>query len=175
MRARVLLIASIATVLVLASQAGRAQQAPAGGAHVLPPLKVTAPKRHVKRRPPKKRVVRAAPVRVRVASVPAAPAVSAAPTPTLYPITPLASGEADKVPASVNLVSSGQIARTGSPNVTDALQQNVPGIAVNQVAGNPFMPNVQFRGFVASHVAGTPQGLNGYGSTKTSVTLSTGT
>src|SRR6185312_9822873 len=161
MPARVLLIASITTVLVLASQAGRAQQAPAGGAHVLPPLKVTAPKRHVKRRPPKKRIVRAVPVRVRVAR-PAAPVASAAPTPTLYPITPLASGDADKVPASVNLVSGSQIARTGSPNVTDALQQDVPGIAVNQVAGNPFLPNVQFRGFVASPVSGTPQGLAVY-------------
>lgn len=162
MRVRVLLTASIATVLVLTSQAGRAQQAPAGGAHVLPTLKVTAPKPQVKRRPRKKHVVRTARVRVRVVRAPAAPAVSAAPAPNFYPITPLASGDADKVPASVNVVTGGQIARTGSPNVTDALQRNVPGIAVNQVAGNPFMPNVQFRGFVASPVSGTPEGLAVY-------------
>ncbi|MGR9960588.1 TonB-dependent receptor plug domain-containing protein, partial [Escherichia coli] len=30
------------------------------------------------------------------------------------------------------------------------------------VAGNPFQPNVEFRGFVASPVAGTPQGLAVY-------------
>ena len=38
----------------------------------------------------------------------------------------------------------------------------VPGIVVNEVAGNPFQPDVQFRGFVASPVAGTPQGLAVY-------------
>ena len=55
-----------------------------------------------------------------------------------------------------------QIERTRSLNITDALQQNVPGITVNDVAGNPFQPNCQFRGFVASPVAGTPQGLAVY-------------
>src|SRR5260221_973838 len=35
-------------------------------------------------------------------------------------------------------------------------------ITVNEVTGNPFQPNVQFRGFVASPVAGTPQGLAVY-------------
>src|SRR5260221_5248823 len=35
-------------------------------------------------------------------------------------------------------------------------------ITVNEVTGNPFQPNVQFRGFVASPLAGTPQGLAVY-------------
>jgi outer membrane receptor protein involved in Fe transport len=38
----------------------------------------------------------------------------------------------------------------------------VPGISISEVAGNPFQPNVEFRGFVASPVAGTPQGLAVY-------------
>jgi outer membrane receptor protein involved in Fe transport len=38
----------------------------------------------------------------------------------------------------------------------------VPGIVVNEVTGNPFQPNVEFRGFVASPVSGTPQGLAVY-------------
>ena len=36
------------------------------------------------------------------------------------------------------------------------------GHLLNEVAGNPFQPNVQFRGFVASPVSGTPQGLAVY-------------
>jgi outer membrane receptor for Fe3+-dicitrate len=63
------------------------------------------------------------------------------------------------VPASVNVVDVNQIERIWSPNITDALQKYVPGIIVNEVTGNPFQPNVQFRGFVASPVAGTPQGM----------------
>ena len=55
-----------------------------------------------------------------------------------------------------------QIQRTGSLNIADALQQQVPGVVVNEVTGNPFQPDVQFRGFVASPIAGTPQGLAVY-------------
>ena len=49
-----------------------------------------------------------------------------------------------------------------SLNIADALQQNVPAININEVTGNPFQPNVEFRGFVGSPVAGTPQGLAVY-------------
>jgi outer membrane receptor protein involved in Fe transport len=82
----------------------------------------------------------------------------------LYPTTPVpGSGiDVEKVPASVNIVGADQIDRLRSANIADALQQYVPGIVVNEVSGNPFQPNVQFRGFVASPVAGTPQGLAVY-------------
>ena len=68
----------------------------------------------------------------------------------------------DKVPASINAVGAAQIARTDSLNIADALQQHVPGLIVSDTTGNPFMPDVQFRGFVASPVAGTSQGLAVY-------------
>src|SRR5262249_31176985 len=82
----------------------------------------------------------------------------------VYATSPLiGSGtNVDKIPASVSTVSSGQIAETNSLNITDALQQWVPGIITNNVTGNEFQPDVQFRGFVASPVAGTPQGLAVY-------------
>jgi len=38
----------------------------------------------------------------------------------------------------------------------------MPGVSVNDVTGNPFQPNIDFRGFVASPVSGTPQGLAVY-------------
>jgi outer membrane receptor protein involved in Fe transport len=84
----------------------------------------------------------------------------------VYPTapTPTASSgmDVDKVPASINAVGAGQIARTDSLNIADALQQQVPGIIVSDTTGNPFQPDIQFRGFVASPVAGTPQGLAVY-------------
>jgi outer membrane receptor protein involved in Fe transport len=82
----------------------------------------------------------------------------------VYPTTPLAGSsiDPDKVSASVNSVDANQIKQTGSLNITDALQQYVPGVSINEVNGNPFTPNVQFRGFVASPVSGTPQGLAVY-------------
>ena len=84
----------------------------------------------------------------------------------VYPTapTPVAGTgiDVDKVPASVNAVGAAQIARTNSLNIADALQQHVPGLIISDTTGNPFMPDVQFRGFVASPVAGTPQGLAVY-------------
>jgi hypothetical protein len=86
------------------------------------------------------------------------------PSPALYPTTPVPGSGIDmeKVPASINIVDANQIERVHSANISDALQQYVPSIVVNEVTGNPFQPNVQFRGFVASPVAGTPQGLAVY-------------
>ncbi len=94
----------------------------------------------------------------------AAGAVQSLPTLVVYPTAPLGGSgiDVDKVPASVNSVDASQIERTNSLNIGDALQKHVPGIVVNDVAGNPFQPDVQFRGFVASPVAGTPQGLAVY-------------
>ena len=104
-----------------------------------------------------------------VACIAALPAPALAQVQELAPIqvianTPLqGSGvDVDKVPASVNVVDRGEITRTDSLNITNALEQQVPGISINEVAGNPFQPNVEFRGFVASPVAGTPQGLAVY-------------
>src|SRR3979409_1363815 len=90
--------------------------------------------------------------------------VRAAPTLVVYPTTPISGSgiDIDKVPASVNVVDVNQIERVPSQNIADALQKYVPGIVVNEVTGNPFQPNVEFRGFVASPVAGTPQGLAVY-------------
>ena len=68
----------------------------------------------------------------------------------------------DKVPASLNIVDANQITRTDSPLITDALRQYVPSANISEVAGNPFLPTFEFRGFVASPVAGTPQGLAVY-------------
>jgi outer membrane receptor protein involved in Fe transport len=96
--------------------------------------------------------------------------VRALPTRVVYPTTPVSGSasssssgiDVDKVPASVNIVDVNQIQRTQSLNIADALQKYVPGIIVSEVTGNPFQPDVQFRGFVASPVAGTPQGLAVY-------------
>ena len=148
MGARLLLIVSIPAALILVSEDGRAQEE-SEDAHVLPTLRVTAPASHPKRSPPKV-----------TTPAPAAPETK----PTVYPTTPVTGAgiAADKVPASLNVVSEKDIERTESPIITDALRQYVPGASITEVAGNPFQPNLEFRGFVASPVSGTPQGLAVY-------------
>ncbi|MBR0722435.1 TonB-dependent receptor [Bradyrhizobium manausense] len=82
----------------------------------------------------------------------------------VYPTTPGTGRglEVDKVPSAINAVDASQIKRTGSLNVTDALRDNIAGVSISEVTGNPFQPNVEFRGFIASPVTGTPQGLAVY-------------
>jgi iron complex outermembrane receptor protein len=84
----------------------------------------------------------------------------------VYPTSPVSTpGTAlavDKVASAINFVDTKQIERTGSLNVTDALQQSVGSVNITEVTGNPFQPNVEFRGFVGSPVSGTPQGLAVY-------------
>src|SRR3954471_13283166 len=126
-----------------------AQSAP--GIQSLPPIVVSPTPRSVKPGQAVRTVAR--PVKPR----PAARVV-------VYPTTPISGSgiDVDKVPASVNVIDAAQTDRVRSANIADALQQYVPGIIVNEVGGNPFQPDVQFRGFVASPVAGTPQGLAVY-------------
>lgn len=149
MGARFRLIGTLATGLIAASDCVQAQDA--DKLQALPDVEITAP-------PP----AGARPARNRDGSRTArilrrVPVYPTAPTPTA------STGiEVDKVPSAINAVGASQIARTDSLNIADALQQQVPGIIVSDTTGNPFQPDVQFRGFVASPVPGTPQGLAVY-------------
>ena len=78
--------------------------------------------------------------------------------------SPLPSGgeKRDKIPAMVQTVPAEDFDRRKSPNVTDTLQQKVPGAVSIDVNGNPFSQDLFYRGFVASPRQGTPQGLAVY-------------
>jgi iron complex outermembrane receptor protein len=66
------------------------------------------------------------------------------------------------VPASTQVLSSQDINRTGIPGLTSAVLSSVASATINDVEGNQFQPDILFRGFTASPVAGTPQGLAVY-------------
>jgi len=64
------------------------------------------------------------------------------------------------VPANVQIYTSKDLAGQRQTNVTDYLEQNPSGIATNAAQGNPFQPDISFRGFSASPLLGTPQGVS---------------
>jgi iron complex outermembrane recepter protein len=78
--------------------------------------------------------------------------------------SPLPSGgeKRDKIPAMVQTVPAEDFDRRKSPNVTDTLQQMVPGALSIDVNGNPFSQDLFYRGFVASPRQGVPQGIAVY-------------
>ncbi len=75
----------------------------------------------------------------------------------------LGSGiDRDQIPAATNVLGSADIDRTGIPSLTGAILDNIPGATINDVESNDFQPDIIFRGFTASPVAGTSEGLAVY-------------
>ena len=87
-----------------------------------------------------------------------------APTSDVVRVSPVAGSEIaiDKLPTGVGTVSAADQQRYGAPSATEALQRRVPGVILNDTLGSPLAADLQFRGFSASPLNGTPQGLAVY-------------
>jgi len=109
----------------------------------------------------------------------AAPSPTAAPAPIAAPASvnaaPTFAEPAESAPAGLvvdnvinsrpysdNHVPAAEISRTASPNVAESLDRYVPSVSLQSPTGNMLQPDVEYRGFVASPVEGTPQGLAVY-------------
>ncbi len=68
----------------------------------------------------------------------------------------------DKIPGNVQVLSAGDLTREGSASLTGALNSTLSSISVNDDLDDPFQPDILYRGFEASPVLGTPQGLAVY-------------
>lgn len=68
----------------------------------------------------------------------------------------------EKVPGTVQTLTTDDFARAASPNVTQTLFQRIPGVSLSDPEGNSAAQELEYRGFAASPVQGTPQGLAVY-------------
>ncbi|MBC3916961.1 TonB-dependent receptor [Undibacterium sp. CY18W] len=68
----------------------------------------------------------------------------------------------EQIPAAVQTATSRDMARSGALNFSDFLNRSLGSVHVNDVQGNPFMNDVNYRGYTASPLLGTPQGLSVY-------------
>lgn len=64
------------------------------------------------------------------------------------------------VPANVQVHTSQDLDRQRPINLTDYLERNGTSVSINSAQGNPFQPDISFRGFTASPLLGLPQGLS---------------
>ena len=83
---------------------------------------------------------------------------------TVVATTPLLGSGIDrnKVPANVVVIRAGDLTRTGTASATRALNETAGSVDLDQAVGNDFQPNLLFRGFEASPLAGDAQGLAVY-------------
>ncbi|HEY7298169.1 MAG TPA: TonB-dependent receptor [Xanthobacteraceae bacterium] len=68
----------------------------------------------------------------------------------------------DKIPSNVQAVGASDFEFTKTPDLVQSIVRALPGVALSDQTGNEFQPNLNYRGFIASPVIGTPQGLAVY-------------
>lgn len=68
----------------------------------------------------------------------------------------------DKVPSNTEVLTSADFSHNYSTNFLDAVNRRLPGVTLGDQTGNPFQRTLDYRGFVASPVQGTPQGIAVY-------------
>ncbi|MDO9392796.1 MAG: TonB-dependent receptor [Methylotenera sp.] len=68
----------------------------------------------------------------------------------------------NQVPSNVQVVKGKDIQNQQSLGLADFMNQNMSGVNINEAQNNPYQPDVNFRGFTASPLLGTPQGLSVY-------------
>jgi outer membrane receptor protein involved in Fe transport len=69
---------------------------------------------------------------------------------------------ANQIPSNIQVIKSQQINKEVGVSVADYLNSNAQGININTTQGNPFQPDISFRGFTASPLVGNPQGMSVY-------------
>ena len=66
------------------------------------------------------------------------------------------------VPANVQSISGAQLDERESLNLPEAMLRQLPSVNLNEIQGNPFQADLNYRGFTASPLLGTAQGLSVY-------------
>jgi iron complex outermembrane recepter protein len=68
--------------------------------------------------------------------------------------------DADKIPGNAQSLSSADLRQqNGTASIIDGINSRLGSVSINDTLADPFQPDIVYRGFEASPVLGTPQGL----------------
>src|ERR1700728_4238075 len=78
--------------------------------------------------------------------------------------TPLAGTDlsTDQIAGPVQTATSADIENSGALELGDFMNRRLNGVYLNEMQGNPFQPDVNYRGYTASPLLGTPAGISVY-------------
>ncbi len=78
--------------------------------------------------------------------------------------TPLAGTdlEVNQIAAPIQTATAAEIANSGALDLSDFMNRKLNGVHINEMNANPFQPDVNYRGYTASGLLGTPEGLSVY-------------
>jgi outer membrane receptor protein involved in Fe transport len=68
----------------------------------------------------------------------------------------------DEIPAPVETATAADIEKTGELELSNYLNRRFNGVYLNEMQGNPFQVDLNYRGYTASPLLGTPQGISVY-------------
>jgi len=89
---------------------------------------------------------------------------TAAATVDVVATTPLAGSDLAlrEIPAPVQTATQRDLNNSGALDLSDFLNRRLSGVNINENQGNPFQPDLNYRGYTASPLLGTPQGVSVY-------------
>jgi outer membrane receptor protein involved in Fe transport len=85
-------------------------------------------------------------------------------TVTVYSGTPLPGIglPLNKIPANIQIADPRGVKNQGGVSIADYMNNNMQGVTVSEMGGNPWQPEINFRGYSASPLTGNAQGLSTY-------------
>lgn len=97
-------------------------------------------------------------------SVYAADKAIKADTVTVYSGTPLPGIglPLNRVPANIQIADPKGVANQTGVSIADYMMNNMQGVTVSEMGGNPWQPEINFRGYSSSPLLGNSQGLSTY-------------
>lgn len=83
---------------------------------------------------------------------------------TVFSDTPIgpASQSRDEIPRPVQGITDKDLEDSNALDLEDLMNKRLTSIYVNENAGNPFQPDINYRGYTASPLLGTPEGMSVY-------------
>ena len=85
-------------------------------------------------------------------------------TVTVYSGTPLPGIglPLNRIPANIQIADPKGVANQTGVSIADYMMNNMQGVTVSEMGGNPWQPEINFRGYSASPLLGNSQGLSTY-------------
>ena len=68
----------------------------------------------------------------------------------------------NQLPSNIQTVKGSDLQKSQALDVADYMNQNLAGVNINENQGNPLQPDINYHGYTASPLLGTPQGLSVY-------------
>jgi outer membrane receptor protein involved in Fe transport len=83
---------------------------------------------------------------------------------TVFSPTPIGQADVslDQIPVPVQGLTGKNLEDSNALDLADLMNKRLAGVYVNENVGNPFQPDINYRGYTASPLLGTPEGLSVY-------------